>query len=125
MDGSEYAELLGPFYSSAGVMRLLKIPTKQALADRRGLGTVLAAQTDDGAWVYPSFQFDKVHARVRRELVPVLAALKDAPRWGAALWLVTEHPDLDGQAPLSVAQGENVARVAELAGQYTTAVTCP
>lgn len=62
-------------------MRVLGIPTKQALGDRRKRGTLLAARTSDGVWVYPAFQFDIAARQVRRDLVPLLSALKAAPRW--------------------------------------------
>jgi hypothetical protein len=119
-----YPDLLGPFYSSSGVARLLGIPTKQALDDRRRRGTVLAARTADGMWVYPAFQFDPVTRRVRAGLVPVLAALKTAPRWGAALWLRTPHPDLEDRAPEEVA--EDAPRrdfVVGLAAGYAQAIS--
>lgn len=116
-----YAQL-GPFYSSSGVTRLLRIPSKQALDDRRKRGTVLGAKTAEGTWVYPSFQFDIKKHQVRRPLVPVLSALKDAPRWGAALWLSTPHPDLGDQLPRDAAKA-NTELVARLARQYVQAVT--
>lgn len=113
---------MGPFYSSKGVSRLLRIRTKQALSDRRERGTVLAAQTQDATWVYPAFQFDAKRGRVRPELVPVLAALRGAPRWGAALFLTTPNPELDGQAPerAAVERGDDVVLLAQ---QYLQAVT--
>ena len=120
---SEYDRLLGPFYSSRGVMRLLNIPTRQALSDRRSRGTVLAASTSDDVWVYPAFQFDTRARGVRRELVPLLSALKPAPRWGAALWLVTPHPELGGVAPIDRAGDVDAAFVARLAAQYADAVS--
>lgn len=119
---SDYDRLLGPFYSSAGVMRVLGIPTKQALGDRRKRGTLLAARTSDGVWVYPAFQFDIAARQVRRDLVPLLSALKAAPRWGAALWLVTAHPELAGKSPMaSLGQGRDDL-IARLAAQYANAV---
>jgi len=118
-----YADLVGPFYSSSGVMRLLSIPTKQALDDRRRRGTVLSARTEDEVWVYPAFQFDPERRRVRANLAPVLAALKQAPRWGAALWLVTEHPELEGLAPERAVDVAHLRdAVPELASQYAEAV---
>ena len=120
---SEYDGLLGPFYSSTGVMRLLGVPTKQALDDRRKRGTVLAARTSDGVWAYPALQFDVKARSVRPELKPVLAALRTAPRWGAALWLVTGHPDLDGRPPLeAVSVVTTRALVRRLAAEYAQAV---
>ena len=122
---SEYDTLLGPFYSSTGVMRLLDVPSKQALADRRTRGTILAARTSDNMWVYPAFQFDVQAHAVRRSLVPLLAALKTAPRWGAALWLVTDHDELRGRSPLKAAAASDKERdvVTRLAVQYAQAVT--
>ena len=120
---ASYADVVGPFYSSSGVMRLLNIPTKQALDDRRRRGTVLSARTADEVWVYPAFQFDPEQHRVRTNLAPVLAALKRAPRWGAALWLVTEHPELEGQAPERAVDLPGLRdRVPELAAIYAATV---
>jgi hypothetical protein len=104
-------------------MRLLGIRTKQALDDRRRRGTILAARTADGVWAYPSFQFDVTARRVRPALAPVLVALKGAPRWGAALWLVTARDDLDGSSPEVAVDGEGARdRVVQLAQQYATAI---
>jgi hypothetical protein len=121
---SEYDRLLGPFYSSAGVMNLLGVPTKQALDDRRRRGTLLAARTSDDTWVYPAFQFDTKERTVRPALKPVLAALKTAPRWGAALWLVTELSELGGRCPLNaVEHGHDTSLVCRLAAEYAQAVS--
>jgi hypothetical protein len=120
---SDYDRLLGPFYSSAGVMRVLAVPTKQALGDRRRRGTLLAARTSDRVWVYPAFQFDLAARQVRRDLVPLLSALKAAPRWGAALWLVTSHPELGGKSPMSSLGDGKDDLVARLAAQYAGAVS--
>lgn len=117
---AEYERLCGPFYSSAGVMRLLGIRTKQALDDRRRRGTILAARTADQVWVYPAFQFDVVRRRVKPELAPVISALKSAPRWGALLWLVTPEVALDDRSPLESVAGDRVERVVDLARDYAT-----
>jgi hypothetical protein len=120
-----FAAALGPFYSSAGVMRLLGIPSTQALDDRRRRWTVLAAKTDEGRWVYPAFQFDAERARVHPRLAPVLRSLRGAPRWGAALWLATEHPDLDGQPPRQAAElgSADPQFLTQLAEQFVAAVS--
>ena len=121
---SEYDRLLGPFYSSAGVMRLLGIPTKQALADRRRRGTVLAARTSDGVWVYPEFQFDVPGRMVRPSLRPILAELKAVPRWGASLWLVTAQDELRNLSPLEAAGDPDLKQQVQfLAADYARAVT--
>lgn len=116
-----YAQL-GPFYSSSGVTRLLRIRSKQALDDRRRRRTVLAAKTAEGIWVYPSFQFDVRQHQIHQALVPVLSALKDAPRWGAALWLSTPHPELGDRLPRDAAKA-SAELVVRLARQYVQAVT--
>jgi hypothetical protein len=114
----------GPYYSSRGVMRVLRIDTKQALDDRRRRGTILGAKTSDGAWVYPAFQFDVRKHHVRSELTDVLAALKGAPRWGALLWFTTSHPDLDNKSPLdAVRESHAHSQVVAFARHYTQAVT--
>jgi hypothetical protein len=118
---SEYERLCGPFYSSTGVMRLLGIRTKQALDDRRRRGTVLAARTADRVWVYPAFQFDIARRRVKSDLVPVIGALKHAPRWGALLWLVTPQPRLGDRSPVDAASGHEAERVVNLAQDYANA----
>lgn len=121
---AEYARTVGPFYSSRGVMRLLDVPSKQALDDRRRRGTLLAARTSDAVWVYPAFQFDPATRRVRPGISAALAELKAAPRWGSILWLVTAHPDLDGQAPREAAEIESLRpAVVELAREYAFAVS--
>jgi hypothetical protein len=120
-----FAALLGPFHSSASVRRMLRVPSKQALDDRRRRWTLLAAKTQERVWVYPAFQFDAPHARVHLWLRPLLHALRGAPRWGAAVWLVTEHPDLDGLSPQRAAAlgTEDPQFIARLAQQYRVAVT--
>ena len=120
---SEYERLCGPFYSSAGVMRLLGMRTKQALDDRRRRGTILAARTVDQVWVYPAFQFDITQHRVRSELAPVIGALKSAPRWGALLWLVTPQSTLDDHSPRDAVSGDHAERVGDLARDYALAAT--
>lgn len=121
---SDYDQLIGPFYSSSAVMTLLGVPTKQALDDRRRRGTILAARTSDGVWVYPVFQFDDSRRKLVEGLVPVLAALKPAPRWGAALWLVTPQPSLRDQSPLQACTDNGLSGlVRRLATEYATAVT--
>lgn len=121
---SEHDRLLVPFYSSAGAMRALDVPTSQALADRRRRRNLLAALTSDGVWVYPAFQFDLNARSVRSELVPVLAELKTAPRWGAALWFVSAHEDLQGRTPQEVVAASDQDRhlVCRLAAQYAQGV---
>lgn len=118
-----YAELIGPCFSSAGIRRVLGIPSKQALDDRRQRGTILAAQTSDGVWVYPAFQVDAHDGQVHARLRPLLQALKGAPRWGTALWFVTPQPDLGELSPLEASKQSSLrTRTRELAEQYAATV---
>ena len=55
----------GPFYSTAGLARVLGGVSRQAIEERRRRRTVLALRTADDAWVYPAFQLDE-HNRVMR-----------------------------------------------------------
>lgn len=119
---NSYASLIGPFYSSAGVRRVLNIPSKQALDDRRQRETILAARTEDDVWVYPAFQFDVRNRCVYARLAPVIAALKGAPRWGSALWLTTAHSELGGVTPIDASKKRaQLQLVITLAEQYATA----
>lgn len=95
---NELGDQVGPFYDTAGVMKVLDGVTKQAVAARRRKGTVLALRTADGMWVYPVFQFNG--GGVDRSLLPAIRAFRDSPAWSAALWFVTGNDDLDGMSPL-------------------------
>lgn len=99
---NEMAAMLGPFYDSSGVMRLLGIPSKQALESRRKKSSLLAMKTGDGKWVYPVFQF-KGRA-VHPGLVPAIRAFRGQPGWSAGTWFVTPHDDLREQTPLEWAR---------------------
>jgi hypothetical protein len=67
---SPWAEL-GPFYSTAGIARVLGGVSRQAVDERRRRRTILALRTADGVWVYPAFQLDERN-RVVRGLAEVL-----------------------------------------------------
>ena len=111
------ALILGPFFSSNGAMRILGVPTRQALASRRAHGSVLALKTADGHWVYPAFQFDHARHRVRPALAEVLKVMRGVDPWVVGLWLVEDHPDLEGHSPLEALPGR-VGEVVDLARQY-------
>lgn len=98
---------IGPFYESDSVQALLGGLSEQVLTARREAHTILAMQTADHRWAYPTFQFEG--SDVHPVLLPAIRALRDAPAWSAALWFVTPNPDLDDAAPLDWA----------LAGQST------
>ena len=109
-----YADL-GPFYDSRGAAHQLGGISKQALSDRRRTGSVLAMRAGNRTWLYPSWQFTGAGA-VHRSLVPALRALRPLDRWAAGVWLVGEHPDLEGRSPrTALREGEDPGRVAALA----------
>jgi hypothetical protein len=90
---------IGPFYDTKSVQALLGGLSVQAVTARRKAHTILAVQTADRRWAYPTFQFsgNDVHPA----LLPAIRALRDAPAWSAALWFVTPNPDLDDTSPLA------------------------
>lgn len=68
---SRWNEVLGPFYRTSQVTRVLGGISRQALDERRRRKTILAMKTKDGDWVYPTFQFDE-HGRPIRGLAKVV-----------------------------------------------------
>lgn len=117
-DGSLGGEI-GPFYDTAGVMKLLGGIAKQAVGARRRKATILALRTADDKWVYPVFQF--AGAGVRRSLLPAIHAFRDSPPWSAALWFVTDNDDLDGMSPLKWAMADLPAEAVTVSAQRTAA----
>jgi hypothetical protein len=94
---SPWAEL-GPFYSTAGIARVLGGVSRQAVEERRRRRTILALRTADGVWVYPAFQLDERN-RVVRGLADVLVRFR--PRtpddeWMVASFLAAPQPALAG-----------------------------
>jgi hypothetical protein len=113
------AEAVGPFYSGAGIRRVLAIRDDGELGRRRHAWEVLAAQTADGVWVYPTFQVDAEGGCVKPWLLELLSQFKGIDRWSAALWLTAPHPDLGGLAPVVAGdEGRPVELITELARQY-------
>jgi hypothetical protein len=86
---------LGPFYSGAGVARMLGGVTRQAVDDRRRRRRIVALRTSDDVWLYPAFQFDAagrlVDGIARAFGLLVAAGLDD---WTAASTLVGTQPEL-------------------------------
>ena len=83
---NKMAEQVGPtFYDTTGVTVVLAGPgrdplSKQAVEHRRRRNTILALQTSDHRWIYPTWQFQDV--RVMPELVEVLAVSSTVTRRG-------------------------------------------
>jgi hypothetical protein len=95
---SRWDDLLGPFYSTGQVAKILGGVSRQAIADRRERRTLLGLKTADGVMVYPTFQFDD-----RNQVLPGLAEILQAFRdsavddWTLAGWLVAPSRDLRGK----------------------------
>ncbi len=96
---SRWDELLGPFYGTGQVAKILGGVSRQAIADRRERRTLLGLKTADGVMVYPTFQFDE-----RNQVLPGLAEVLQAFRnsavddWTLAGWLVAPSKALHGQS---------------------------
>lgn len=90
--------LIGPFYDTAGVIRLLGV-SKQAVADRVRRRTLLAANTAQGKVVYPTWQFRG--NRVNPAISHILTVFRDVPvdGWGIAAWFTTPADVLNMTTP--------------------------
>jgi hypothetical protein len=97
---SKMAEQVGPtFYDTAGVAVVLGGPgadpvSKQAVEQRRNRRTLLALQTSDGRWIYPTWQFH--NHEVLPGLAEVLAVFAEHSTWSVGTWLTTPSTELDG-----------------------------
>ncbi|HEX6423893.1 MAG TPA: hypothetical protein VFZ79_10460 [Acidimicrobiales bacterium] len=95
---SPWAEL-GPFYSTAGIARVLGGVSRQAVEERRRRRTILALRTAEGTWVYPAFQLDERN-RVVRGLAEVLDRFRPQTpddEWMVASFLAAPQPALGGR----------------------------
>jgi hypothetical protein len=107
---------LGPFYSTTGVCRLLGGVSRQAVEDRRRRQRLVALRTEEGAWVYPAFQFDD-----RNRPVPSIVAAFHrlaggrVGAWTAAAALLGPQPELGGRSIAAfLAAGGDEAVVVDL-----------
>jgi hypothetical protein len=116
---SPWAEL-GPFFSTAGIARVLGGVSRQAVEERRRRRTILALRTADGVWVYPAFQLDERN-RVVRGLAEVLARFRPATvddEWMVAAFIAAPQPDLGGRTIVDhLADGGDLADVVVLADE--------
>jgi hypothetical protein len=96
---SRWDDLLGPFYTTGQVGKLLGGVSRQAVADRRERRTLLGLKTADGVIVYPAFQFGE-----RNEVIPglpeVLQCFRDGSLadWTLAGWLVSPSRALESRS---------------------------
>lgn len=108
-------ERIGPFYRSDQVVRLLGI-TRQAVHDRTHKGGLVAAQTAESTWVYPTFQFEGRHLVVGLKAVLKEFDLSETDRWAVAAWWVSPDAALRGLSPLEwIRAGRDLDRVLSLA----------
>jgi hypothetical protein len=116
---SPWAEL-GPFYSTAGIARVLGGISRQAVEERRRRRTIVALRTADDVWVYPAFQLDDRN-RVVRGLADVLARFRPATaddEWMVAAFVAAPQPDLGGRTIAEhLAGGGGLADVVALADE--------
>lgn len=114
---------LGPFYSTAGIARVLGGVSRQAVEERRRRRTILALRTADGAWVYPAFQLDRRN-RVVDGLPDVLARFRpDGPddEWMVASFVAAPQPGLGERSIVEhLADGGDLAAVLVLADERAT-----
>ncbi len=110
-------DVLGPFYGTGQVAKVLGGVSRQAIADRRGRRTLLGLKTADGVMVYPTFQFDD-----RNQVLPGLAEILQAFRasdvddWTLAGWLVSPFKVLRGQSVIQwLKNGDDPAAALTLA----------
>lgn len=110
-----YFDDVVPFYDNEGARRWLGNVSPEDLSHRRAERSILAVQTGDGTWLYPSWQFDE-NGGVRQVLQPVLAELSRLDGWVAGVWLVNPHPGLGARSPRrALADGEDPRLIASLA----------
>jgi hypothetical protein len=114
---SRWDDLLGPFYTTAEVARLLGGVSRQALADRRERRTIFALKTADGILVYPAFQFGE-GSQVIAGLAETLQSFRGAAvdEWTLAGWLVAPSRSLGGRSAVDwLREGRDPASVVTLA----------
>ena len=111
---------LGPFYSTAGIARVLGGVSRQAVEERRRRRTILALRTSDGVWVYPAFQLDERN-RVTRGLAEVLDRFRPQTsddEWMVASFVAAPQPGLGGGTIAEhLAAGGDLAPVLDLADE--------
>lgn len=97
---SPWNEVIGPFHRTSTVARLLGV-TRQAVDERRARGTLLGCRTNDGHWVFPSFQF--AARGLRPEVGDLLARFgtRHIDGWTLAAWFTSPQRSLGGNSALA------------------------
>jgi len=112
----------GKFYTTAKVMELLGIGSRQAVTNMIRRGTILRVRTEDGRNAFPALQFDEEAGRLVEGLRDVLTTLLPAAAtpWTVLDWLVTPMAELSGRRPVDAVR-DNAAGVLALARQDAAA----
>lgn len=89
----------GKFYTTARVMEILGVTSRQSVTNMIRRGTILRVRTADGRNAFPALQFDERTGRVIAGLREVLQVLLPAAatEWTVLDWLVTPMPELGGR----------------------------
>jgi hypothetical protein len=114
---SHWDKVLGPFYGTSQVAKVLGGISRQAIADRRERRTLLGLKTADGVVVYPTFQFDEGN-RVLPGLAEVLQSFRgsEVDDWTLAGWLVSPLTSLNGKSVIQeLRAGGNLEPILSLA----------
>jgi hypothetical protein len=114
---SSWDDLLGPFYTTGQVEKLLGGVSRQAVADRCDRRTLLGLKTADAMIVYPAFQFGERN-EVLAGLPDVLQCFGDSKvdDWTLAGWLVSPSQSLEGRTAVEwLSQGFDPEPVLHLA----------
>ncbi len=107
VSGAMWAERVGPFYDTRGVIELLGGVSKQAVHDRVRRHRLLALRTQSGRLVYPTCQFRGRDVVVGLDRVLDIVAPDDTEAWYLASWLTTPDPALLDRKPIeALADGD-------------------
>jgi hypothetical protein len=101
-DRSELADLLAPFWTAQRAQAALGI-SRQAMADRRKTGAILALKAaDTDTYFYPVAQFETKDGavRVKPMLRRFLMTLRHREPWTVGVLLHTPAPELENRTPL-------------------------
>lgn len=101
---TSWREHLGELIDVKGVMRLLRVSTRQAVYDLVSRRRLLGLRRDGGSMAFPVFQFDPATGRAYQVVGDVLAAFATAgvDPYTVATWLATAQDELDGATPVSL-----------------------
>ncbi len=98
----KWATLVGDTLDTAAVRQLLGL-TRQALEARRRNGSLLGLASDRSGTLYPRWQFDSRHKRIRPEIASIVSRFRnearDVTEATIVSWASAHQADLDGETP--------------------------